>query len=114
MDEKKEKCKRCGVPISPKTKRAEFCSPKCKVYWHRENNATTKPEPPQIKDFNKPTNQVPDLSKEPPKTNYTINTGKIAELEKELEAIPDKTKGLGKALAESIRKKIVNLKYNKQ
>ena len=45
MDEKKEKCKRCGVNIEPKTKRAEFCSPKCKVYWHREN---PKIKPPII------------------------------------------------------------------
>lgn len=37
MDEKREKCKRCGAKMNPKTKRAEFCSPKCKVYWHREN-----------------------------------------------------------------------------
>lgn len=87
-----------------------FCSDPCKVkFW----NANKKPPKPQIQDFSKPTNKVPDLSKEPPKTNYTVDMERISELEKEIEAIPDKTKGLGKMMAESIRKKIVSLKYNK-
>jgi len=58
---------------------------------------------------------------EQPKTNYVIKDeygqnpdlqtqDQIAALEKELAAIPDTTKGLGKTLAASIKKKIANLK----
>jgi len=75
MDEKKEKCKRCGSLITPKTKRAEFCSQKCKVYWHREKkrglNNLTKPNL-EVKPF------------EQPQTNFIIDTEKIKELQDEL------------------------------
>lgn len=36
MKEKKIKCKYCGGKLEAKTTRREFCSNKCKVYWHRE------------------------------------------------------------------------------
>jgi hypothetical protein len=37
MKKKKEKCKYCSADLEAKTTRREFCSNKCKVYWHREN-----------------------------------------------------------------------------
>ena len=37
-------------------------------------NPTTKPETTQIKDLNQQTTGTTDLTKEPPKSNYTINT----------------------------------------
>lgn len=40
------------------------------------------------------------------------NSAKIAELEKELSEIPDKTKGIGKSLAASLTSRINKLKYN--
>jgi len=68
MDEKKEKCKRCGVKIEPKTKRAEFCSPKCKVYWHREHPKVN------LKNFNKPTNSVKPITEKKETSNFVVNT----------------------------------------
>ena len=43
--------------------------------------------------------------------DYLSHAGKISELEAELAAIPDKTKGLGKKLSDSIQKKIDDLKW---
>tara|TARA_R110000868_G_scaffold90367_1_gene250994 strand:+ start:354 stop:668 length:315 start_codon:yes stop_codon:yes gene_type:complete len=40
MKIKKENCKYCGEKLEAKTTRREFCSNKCKVYWHRESAAT--------------------------------------------------------------------------
>ncbi len=37
MKKKNENCKYCGDKLEAKTTRREFCSNKCKVYWHREN-----------------------------------------------------------------------------
>lgn len=115
MDEKKEKCKRCGVAISPKTKRAEFCSQKCKVYWwrmKRANDRLMESVSPSIPDYyNKQTNEIKPPKQ--PETNFTINMQRISELEEELKMIPDKTKGLGKKLAESINLKILKLKRPK-
>ena len=42
MKEKKQNCKYCGKELEAKTTRREFCSNKCKVYWHRENVADEK------------------------------------------------------------------------
>ncbi len=61
-----------------------------------------------IQDLTKP-NVVVD-AETPPKTNYVIqNNPELAKLEAELAAIPDKTKGLGKKLAETMQKKIKEL-----
>ena len=30
-------CKFCNDTFEPKKPKAVFCSPKCRVYWHREN-----------------------------------------------------------------------------
>ena len=69
MDEKKEKCKRCGIKIEPKTKRAEFCSPKCKVYWHRENSKAVV----KVNNLTKPTFPTKTWQKTPAQ-NESINT----------------------------------------
>jgi hypothetical protein len=64
-------CPVCQKQFDEKTGRRpkRFCSDACKVkFW----NANKKPLTPQIKDCNKPTNEVPNLTKEPPKSNYTI------------------------------------------
>lgn len=37
MKKKRETCKYCGEKMDAKTTRQEFCSPKCRVYWNREN-----------------------------------------------------------------------------
>lgn len=109
MDEKKENCKRCGKPITPKTKRAEFCSPKCKVYWHREIKIKLKPEKTfeqKLADLTKP--KTSEL-KPPPQTNLTINTAdRIKELEEELKSVPDI--GLGKKRRAFIQNQISKLK----
>jgi hypothetical protein len=68
MDEKKDKCKRCGIKIEPKTKRAEFCSPKCKVYWHRENPKVT------LKNFNKPSEGTTKTHEKKAANNESVNT----------------------------------------
>lgn len=111
MDEKKEKCKRCGAKITPKTKRAEFCSNKCKVYWHREKKRKVL-VPEQIPEFNESIKNMPQAVKD--KVDTSIANAdveiKMAELQKELAAIPDKTKGFGKQLADSIDKRIKNLR----
>lgn len=66
------------------------------------------PELKVINDLTKP-NVVVD-AETPPKTNYVIqNNPELAKLEAELAAIPDKTKGLGKKLAETMQKKIKEL-----
>lgn len=62
-----------------------------------------------VKDLSKPNTEVKPV--EQPKTNYVIDAQKISELEKELAAIPDKTKGLGKLMAKSLQDRIYKLKY---
>lgn len=37
MKKKRDNCKYCDEPMDAKTTRKEFCSVKCKVYWHRDN-----------------------------------------------------------------------------
>jgi len=37
MKKKRDNCKYCNEPMDAKTTRKEFCSVKCKVYWHRDN-----------------------------------------------------------------------------
>jgi endogenous inhibitor of DNA gyrase (YacG/DUF329 family) len=65
MKQKKEKCKYCSADLEAKTTRREFCSNKCKVYWHRENKV-------ELNNLNVPTNTK---KIEPPKTsNVAINT----------------------------------------
>jgi len=62
-------CPVCKIEFDEKTGRRpkKFCSDPCKVkFW----NAAKKPTTPQIQDCNQNTNQVPNLSKEPPKSNY--------------------------------------------
>lgn len=39
MKKKRDNCKYCNEPMDAKTTRKEFCSVKCKVYWHRDNEA---------------------------------------------------------------------------
>ena len=43
MKERTEYCKYCGIKIEPKTTRKQFCTPKCRVYWNREQLDFTKP-----------------------------------------------------------------------
>jgi len=38
VKKKRETCKYCDGKLEAKTTRREFCSPKCKVYWHRDNS----------------------------------------------------------------------------
>jgi len=69
MKKKKESCKYCGEKLDAKTTRAEFCSPKCKVYWHRENPKVV------LKNFNKQsTGTTKNYTEKQPETNYSINT----------------------------------------
>jgi len=69
MKYKKETCKYCGGKMKAKTTRAEFCSPNCKVYWHRENPKET------LKNFNKQSNgTTKDYTEKQPETNFSINT----------------------------------------
>lgn len=37
MKQKNTNCKYCNKPMDAKTTRKVFCSVKCKVYWHRDN-----------------------------------------------------------------------------
>jgi UDP-N-acetylmuramyl pentapeptide synthase len=91
MKYKKETCKYCGGKMKAKTTRAEFCSPNCKVYWHRENpketlkNFNKQPnckvywyrENPKetLKNFNKQSNgTTKDYTEKQPETNFSINT----------------------------------------
>jgi len=68
MDEKKESCQRCGAKITPKTKRAKFCSDKCRVYWNRENPKVS------LKNFNKGNKDIKPITDPKPKKDYDINT----------------------------------------
>lgn len=107
-----KECLRCGHEFEPKNPKGKFCSDVCRVYWNRMKKANDKLGEAvfsSINDFNKQTNEI--KPPEQPTTNYTINTQRIYELEEELKSIPDTTKGLGKKLAESIKKQIFNLKY---
>ena len=62
-----------------------------------------------VQDLSKPNTEIKPV--EQPKSNYVIDTQKISELEKELAAIPDTTKGVGKTLGDSIKRRIYFLKY---
>lgn len=37
VKEKLKNCVHCGKELEAKTTRAKFCSPKCRVYWNRDN-----------------------------------------------------------------------------
>lgn len=37
--DKKENCDYCNAPMSAKYRNKRFCSPKCRVYYRRENGA---------------------------------------------------------------------------
>ena len=73
-------CPQCGNQFDEKTGRRpkKFCSDECKVKWWNEQRSVKvdakKPETTQIKDLNGKTTGTTDLTKEPPKSNYAINT----------------------------------------
>ena len=101
-------CQICKTAFNEHTGRRpkKFCSDKCKVaFW----NKNKKPKVVEIKNLNQTTNEI--KPPEQPKTNFVINTEKIAELEKELEGVPDF--GLGKRLRRVLQDKIYKLKYSK-
>lgn len=82
-------CPICKKEFNEKTGRRpkRFCSDGCKVkFWNAFKKANTKPREPQIQDLNEFTNQVPNLTKEPPKSNYTI-TANREEILKQIEKI---------------------------
>jgi hypothetical protein len=38
----KRTCAQCGAEFQPQRTTAKFCSPKCRVYWHREKGCYAK------------------------------------------------------------------------
>jgi hypothetical protein len=36
------RCAQCGEAFQPQRTTARFCSPKCRVYWHREKGCYAK------------------------------------------------------------------------
>lgn len=103
-------CPICKKDFNPETGRRpkKFCSDQCKVKFWNKFKGKEKPEI-NVQDANKQTNEV--KPPEAPKTNYSINTEKIAELQKELELIPDI--GLGKRRRAFLQNEIYRLKYPK-
>ena len=53
--DKKEICEYCQENMEAKYRNKRFCSPRCRVYWNRENKipAQELPHPPKIKDDSK-------------------------------------------------------------
>lgn len=72
MIKKIENCLYCDKKMESKTAKKKFCSDRCKVYWNREKKAAKGTF--QVKDENKPTTTVKNLTESKPKSNYTINT----------------------------------------
>lgn len=40
--DKKEHCEYCGSKMKAKQRNKRFCSDKCRVYWHRENDKSSE------------------------------------------------------------------------
>lgn len=107
------------------TDRARFCSDDCRgiTFYYANKKAKAKKKVlspkknnPIVKDLNKKsTGTTQDLTQSPQKSNYTVSSSvatknDLEKLQAELKAIPDTTKGLGKKLAESLKRKINLLK----
>ena len=120
MKEKKQKCKYCGGDLNARTTRREFCSNKCKVYWHRENKFEKEIEKildnPKFKEIKKETlKQIIETGQSYIPESKLIEiavtaTGqqKITEYEEELKSVPDI--GLGKKRRKYLENEIQKLK----
>lgn len=76
MKQKKERCKYCNEKMVAKTTRAEFCSKKCKVYWHREN--------PKVK--------LTNFKKKEQKVTASAEAGVISDMEKQFQELLNQKK----------------------
>lgn len=70
MKERRKDCKYCGKELTEGTTRREFCSDLHRVYWNREHPKV------EVKNLNNVTNSIKNVTGQPPKTNYTIDTTK--------------------------------------
>jgi len=96
MKEKKINCKYCGGKLEAKTTRREFCSNKCKVYWHRELAANVVQEyspmfhptsAANIEKFNEAFKQSFDKQVNPPKENNAVSTKVMSDMERRIEEL---------------------------
>lgn len=117
MKEKKSKCKYCSCDLEAKTTRREFCSPKCKVYWHRGKKAPQKPLAPQeqrIPPKTEKSTSTQDLTANRPKTVDAADKKMILEMIAEVKARKrpsyisgDKFEALRKIEIESLEKQLL-------
>lgn len=70
MKKKRDNCKYCNEPMDAKTTRKEFCSVKCKVYWHRDNEP--KKVAPKKEESDKSTQTGSKKEGEVPKNLYEL------------------------------------------
>ena len=66
-----KKCQYCKAEFEPKNPKGKFCSDKCRVYASRKLSKDNS----MINDLNQQSNgTTQDLTKQPPTTNYSIDT----------------------------------------
>jgi len=73
----KTKCLFCEQDYLKKTKRGLFCTPKCKVYWHRENPKVT------LKNFNNQSKGTTKWEEKKAAQHESINTDIAPDLTKD-------------------------------
>lgn len=73
---------KCGIEFEPTKPKQKFCCAVHKTYWHREQNKVV------VKNLNNLTVGVKETQKKAAQ-NESINTERVADLEKELASLPE-------------------------